>query len=535
MYKKTLLSIGFFMIFLMLSSLPVVAWQSNVGIGNTDVSFYGLASQDYFGQSVIGVGDLNGDNLSDFCISAPRSDVNSQNAGQTYIFFGGSTEWPEIFDLNNANASFIGESTGDDSGHALGGGGDVNGDGFDDLLISAPRNEETGEDDGQIYLILGKATGWSLNTSLANANASFLGEAMSDRAGNSIDIIEDVNGDNYDDILIADKWNDEYEINGGKIYLIFGGASGWEMDMSLSSCNASYLGKKANDHAGFSISGVGDVNGDNFGDFLIGAYLNDELGESAGQSYLIFGKELGWATDVNLTNADVTFNGEYQYDVAGTVVSGIGDLNGDTYKDFMIGAPGNDESKSSAGQAYIIFGKETWNSVYNLSDVDASFQGENFSDRLGSFLAGAFDINNDTYDDILLGADGYKSGGSRGKTYLIFGKETGWNMDTPIQNADASFIGENNGDTSSSSLAGIGDVNGDDYDDFLIGAHQYSAVEPLAGKVYLFFGAENRIFVNPSPQAISGYENLILINISIIMIASIIILNKKRFQKKTYK
>ncbi|TFG02156.1 MAG: hypothetical protein EU542_05555 [Promethearchaeota archaeon] len=534
MNKKIFLSFVVFIIFINFLTIPVSAWQSNVGVINADISFHGLAAGDYLGQSVIGAGDLNGDNITDFCISSSRSDENGQNAGKTYIFFGRTSGWQESFDLANADASFVGESGGDESGHALGAGGDVNGDGFDDLLISAPLNEETGEDDGQIYLILGKASGWQLNTSLANADASFLGEVMSDRAGNSIDIIEDVNGDNYDDILIADKWNDEYEINGGKIYLIFGKASGWEMDIGLSSCNASYLGKKANDHAGFSISGVGDVNGDTFGDFLIGAYLNDELGTSTGQSYLIFGKELGWNTDVNLTNVDVTFNGENEYDASGTSVAGVGDLNGDNYNDFMIGAPGNDESKNSAGQAYIIFGKETWNSVYNLSDVDASFHGENYNDQLGTCLAGAFDINNDTYDDILLGAKGYQSGGSRGKTYLIFGKETGWSMDTSIQNADASFIGEKNSDVSSNSLAGIGDVNGDGFDDFLIGAHQFSYSESLIGKVYLFFGAEDRIFISPTPQSISGYANLILINISVIMIGSIIILNKKRFRKKKY-
>jgi len=528
MNKKILLSIGFFVVFITFFAIPVTAWQSNAGIINADISFNGLAAGDYLGQSVIGAGDLNGDYISDFCVSSSRSDENGQNAGKTYIFFGRTSGWQESFDLANADASFVGESAGDESGHALGAGGDVNGDGFDDLLISAPLNQETGEDDGQIYLIFGKASGWQLNTSLADADASFLGEVMSDRAGNSIDIIEDVNGDNYDDILIADKWNDEYEINGGKIYLIFGRASGWKMDISLSSCNASYKGINANDHAGFSISGLGDVNGDTFGDFLIGAYLNDELGTSAGQSYLIFGKELGWSTDVNLTNADVTFNGEYQYDASGTVVSGVGDLNGDTYKDFMIGAPGNDESQSSAGQAYIIFGKETWESGYNLSDADASFHGENDNDQLGTFLAGAYDINNDTYDDILIGARNYPSGASRGKTYLIFGKETGWNMDIPIQNADASFIGEKSGDTSSNSLAGIGDVNEDDYDDFLIGAQQFTSSEAYAGKVYLFFGAEERIFISPSPQSISGYTNLILIITAMIAIMSLVIIHKKR-------
>jgi len=119
-------------------------------------------------------------------------------------------------DLGSSNASFFGEDGGDNSGHSVSGAGDVNGDGYDDILIGAQGDEDGGgASAGQVYLILGKADGWSMDVNLSNSNASYWGENADDKAGVSVSGAGDVNGDGYDDILIGAEMDDD------------GGGRGW--------------------------------------------------------------------------------------------------------------------------------------------------------------------------------------------------------------------------------------------------------------------------------------------------------------------
>ncbi len=132
----------------------------------------------------------------------------------------------------------------------------------------------------------------------------------------------------------------------------------------------------------------------------------------------------------------------------------------------------------------------------DLSAADASFLGEDAFDRPGWSVAPAGDVNGDGYDDILIGASGDDDGGnSAGQTYLILGKTTGWAMDTDLSAADASFWGEDTYDYSGWSVAPAGDVNGDGYDDILIGAYQDDDGGSDAGQTYLILGT-----VPPAPE-----------------------------------
>ncbi len=453
-------------------------------------SFWGEDGNDNAGSAVSGAGDVNGDGFDDILIGAYGDDDGGSSAGQTYLILGGSDGWSIDSDLSNADASFRGEDAGDYSGFKLAGAGDVNGDGYDDILIGAYGDEDGGSYAGQTYLILGKSSGWAMDTDLSSSDASFWGEDMNDYSGYSVSGAGDVNGDGFDDILIGAMGDEDGGLNAGQTYLILGKASGWSMDTDLSSSDASFWGEDTDDYSGYSVSGAGDVNGDGFDDILIGAYGDEDGGGFAsGQTYLIFGRSIGWSMDTDLSSADASFWGEDPNDYSGWSVSGSGDVNGDGYSDILIGAYGDDDAGSDAGQAYLILGRVSpWKMDTTLSDADASFWGEDSSDRAGITLSCSGDVNGDGFDDILIGASRDEDGGSNsGQTYLVLGKASGWSMDTSLSDADGSFWGEDASDYSGHSLSIGGDVNGDGFDDILIGALGDDDGGSSAGQTYLIF------------------------------------------------
>jgi hypothetical protein len=344
-------------------------WARNVNLTNANVTFIGQADGDQFGWSVAGVGDVNGDEFDDILIGANLNDEGpGDTAGQTYFFYGNSTNnWLEEINCTKANASFVGENQNDQSGYSVAGAGDVNGDGFDDILIGANFNDEgPGDNAGQTYLFFGNHTGiWSMRMNCSKANASFIGEAESDQLGGSIAGAGDVNNDGFSDFIIGAYKNDDGGNMAGKTYLFFGdNINTWSMGMNCSEADASFIGEAESDQLGSSIAGAGDVNGDGFDDILMGAAVNGEgPGDSAGQTYLIYGKGSSWSKNTLVSGADASFIGEAHNDISGYSVAGAGDVNNDGYADFIIGAYGNDDGGNKAGKTYLILGSTSRSSA----------------------------------------------------------------------------------------------------------------------------------------------------------------------------
>jgi len=241
-------------------------------------------------------------------------------------------------------ASFLGEIAEDHSGYpSLA--GDINGDGYDDFLISAQSSVVGGYQSGQLYILFGKAAGWQIDLSLAQADASIIGQEWGE-IGNLPTGVGDVNADGYDDFIFEGHVSDDAES-----YLVFGSESGWQMSSSLDSIDGViFSGDPVNDHLAHTAGG-GDIDGDGYDDFLIASDENGEVANAAGKVFLFFGRD-SWMPDLGLDAADASFLGEAELDQAGRKTAGGGDVNGDGYDDVLVGATNNSEAGDCTGKAY---------------------------------------------------------------------------------------------------------------------------------------------------------------------------------------
>ncbi len=383
-------------------------------------------------------------------------------------------------------ATYFGTHRSERVSYELAGAGDINGDGYGDFITGNFHtdfgDELNWKNTGSVYLILGKSTGFQMNTSMANTDAHFVGKIKYDAVGNAVAGDGDVNGDGLDDILIGACAGDKVPANPGHAYLVFGRRSAnWGHHFVLAdSSNASFNGEGAMHLCGFSVSIAGDFNLDGYDDFLISAPNANAL---KGKAYLFKGKASGWQRGISLAAADAIFWGSSTSFLAGSSVAGVGDVNGDGIPDFAIG------DVAGAGKVYLILGKQdmNWGKNFSLDQADVIFTGEENGSSAGAKISRAGDVNADGCDDFLIAAPYYD--GYRGKVYLVLGKHTGW-LSKNLSEADVSFLGENPGDQAGWGIRGDGDSNGDGCSEILIGSWGNDRIDGSdeSGKAYLIKG-----------------------------------------------
>ena len=483
--------------------------------GSNGFIINGIQIGDQLGTSVSGAGDLNGDGLQDIILGASSADPNGLSSGQSVVILGRRSSFGSAINgsaLDGTNGFRInGINALDFAGFAVSGAGDLNNDGFDDLVIGAYGADPRGSSSGQTYVVFGRARGFTADLELSSLNGSngfqINGIDENDLSGFAVSRAGDINGDGTDDLLIGAYGADPQGNFVGQTYVVFGQSGGFGATFNLSSLDGSngfqINGISSEDQAGFSVSAVGDINGDGLDDLIMGAPESDVNGFSSGQAYVVFGRSGGFPTTLNLAslNGSTGFriDGLAQEHRLGLSVSGAGDLNGDGLGDIIVGAPGASPNGVGSGQSYVIFGQSGgFSATLNLAGLDGSngfrINGNGAEDASGSVVGAAGDLNNDGYDDLLIGAkDADPNGPSSGQSYVVFGRPAGFPGTLELANLNGSNGFRINGiaalDRSGRSLSRIGDFNGDGVDDLLVGAPDADPDgNPSAGQGYVIFG-----------------------------------------------
>jgi len=416
-----------------------------------------------FGNSVSTAGDVNGDGYSDVIVGVPSFDNGQNSEGAAFVYYGSDlglstfSNWSA--EGNQADAFF---------GVSVSAAGDVNGDGYSDVIVGAYLIDNGESDEGAAFVFHGSASGLSLSS-----NWSDEGNQNEARFGSSVSTAGDVNGDGYSDVIIGSYRFENGQVDEGAAFVYHGSSSG----LSLTS-NWSAESNQVDARFSYSVSTAGDVNGDGYSDVIVGAYLFDNGQLNEGAAFVYHGSASGLSLASNFSAESNKVSAFF-----GWSVSTAGDINGDGYSDVIVGAYGFDDGQSLEGSAFVYHGSASGLSLTSNWNAESNQSGATF----GFSVSTAGDVNGDGYSDVIIGAQLFDNGEvNEGRAFVYQGSPSGLS-DTSNWNSEGNQIQSYFG----YSVSTAGDVNGDGYSDVIIGAKYFTNGQIDEGAAFVFYGGSN--------------------------------------------
>jgi FG-GAP repeat/FG-GAP-like repeat len=394
---------------------------------------------------------VNGDGFDDLIVGAPQYDHGQTGEGRAFVFYGSATG-------PSKSPDWIAESnqTGADFGVSVGTAGDVNGDGYDDVIVGADSLDAAfvfhGSPNG-----LSRIPNWSAR---ADQSSAF---------GTSVGTAGDVNGDGYDDVVVGAIYYDNGQTDEGRAFLYEGSASGLNATPSWTAES-----DQASAYFGNSVGTAGDTNHDGYADVIVGAYFYDNNEDNEGRAYMYEGSADGlnpvpsWTAEADQASAFMGYS-----------VATAGDVNGDGYDDVVAGAVYDDHPQPDEGRAFVFEG--------SASGLSAAPDWTGESNQISAYFGwsvGGGDVNGDGYDDVIVGAISYDHDQvDEGRMFIYDGSANGLSAapDGATESyQDSAWFGW--------SVGVAGDVNHDGYGDVIVGSPFYGRGQTSEGRAYVYGG-----------------------------------------------